>query len=205
MTPQFDETYWNERYGEGAAVWSGHPNPQLVAEASTLPPGTALDAGCGEGADAAWLAGQGWQVTGVDFSQVALDRAAAHVGDDAVSGRITWARHDLVSWTPPRAAFDLVSAQYMHLPRAEREPLFARLADAVAPGGTLLLVGHAGSDLHFAARLHQHPDLSFTPEEVAATLEPSRWRVLVAESRPRPGTGRGQDTIQDTVLRAVRT
>lgn len=206
MTAIFDENYWNERYGQHGKVWSGNPNPQLVAEAADLPAGTALDVGCGEGADTVWLAGRGWQVTGVDISTVALERAATHAASLKLPGSIVWEHHDLLAWAPPASSFDLVSAQFMHLPKADRDPMFARLADAVGPGGTLLLVGH--SPLDVAAGIHSHfgADLFFTAEQLAAALDPPAWQVLLSEARPRASSGHGGQTItiHDEVLRAVR-
>ncbi|MGA7205513.1 MAG: methyltransferase domain-containing protein [Specibacter sp.] len=205
----FDAEFWDTRYGESTKVWSGNPNPQLVREVADLPPGTALDIGSGEGADSIWLVRHGWHVTGVDFSQVALDRAAAHAAlaaDDGAPDRITWARHDLLAWAPAPAAFDLVSAQFMHLPRESREALYARLADAVAPGGTLLIVGHAHSDVHSGAHRPDVPDLFFTAVDVAASLDPAAWRILVAEARSRSviGDDGDQTTVHDEVLKAQR-
>ncbi|NLU72943.1 class I SAM-dependent methyltransferase [Streptomyces sp. HNM0575] len=135
---------WDEWYAERDRIWSGRPNDVLVRETEGLRPGRALDLGCGEGADAVWLAGQGWRVTAADISCVALDRAAEHAVEAGVVDRIDWQRHDLgVSF--PEGAFDLVSAQFLHsygdLPREE---ILRRAADAVAPGGTLLIEGHSG-------------------------------------------------------------
>jgi SAM-dependent methyltransferase len=204
----FDEASWEERYGSSDRVWSGHPNPQLVTEAAGLPPGTALDIGCGEGADAIWLASRGWRVTAVDFATTALRRAAAHAearGAD-IAARIEWLHADLRAWTPPEAAFDLVSAQYMHLPPAERRDLFARLADAVARGGTLLIVGHDISDLESGAHRPDMPEMFFTTDEVAGALDPDRWEVVTAEARPRPGhEHEGKHiTVHDATLVARR-
>lgn len=206
MSHQFDESYWNDRYGRHGNIWSGKPNPQLVAEASGLLPGRALDVGCGEGADAVWLAGRGWRVTGVDISRVALERAAGHAAGLKLPGSIAWEHHDLLSWTPPEASFELVSAQFMHLPREDREPLFARLAAAVAPGGTLLVVGHAPSDVDSGAHRPHGAELFFSAVEVAAALDTSLWEVLLTGSRPRPATGHGGETItiHDEIMRAVR-
>ena len=202
----FDEETYDGLYRSAPTLWSGRPNPQLVAEAADLPAGAALDVGCGEGADALWLAGRGWQVTAVDFSTVALERAAARAREDGVDDRIDWVRADIRGWTPPRARFDLVSAQYLQLPAAERRPVFADLAAAVAPGGTLLIVGHDVSP-EVAAAHHAHgPDLFFSAEEVAGSLSTEQWEVLVAESRPRPDRhheGAGT-TVPDAVLRARR-
>ncbi|HVA24135.1 MAG TPA: class I SAM-dependent methyltransferase, partial [Chloroflexota bacterium] len=109
---------WDERYRSQGQLWSGRPNPHLVSEAADLTPGTALDAGSGEGADAIWLAEHGWQVTAVDFSTVALERGAARARElgDEVARRITWQHADLTDWGPPVASYDLVSAQFMQLP-----------------------------------------------------------------------------------------
>ena len=203
-----DEQSFEEMYSATDALWSGRPNTQLVAEAADLPPGRALDVGCGEGADAVWLASRGWQVTGVDFAATALARAAAGaraVGEE-VAARIEWVRADVTQWTPEPGSFDLVSAQFMHLLTDERRVLFARLADAVRPGGQLLLVGHDFSDIEAGAHRPPEPDRFFTADEVAASLDPAAWEVLVAEARPRPAhQHEGHDiTVQDAVVRARR-
>ncbi|HEY4008187.1 MAG TPA: methyltransferase domain-containing protein [Pseudonocardia sp.] len=195
--------FWDERYGSADRIWSGNPNPQLVAEAGGLAPGRALDAGCGEGADAHWLARRGWQVTAVDVSVVALERGAAHAQPD-FADRITWQQADLAGWVPPQESYDLVSAQFMHFPTALREPLFARLAAAVAPGGTLLIVGHHHTDLATTIGRPDEPDMFFTAEQVADTLAPELWDILATDSRPRAVIDpHGQEvTIHDTVLHA---
>ncbi|MDJ0318793.1 class I SAM-dependent methyltransferase [Arthrobacter antibioticus] len=206
MTAIFDENYWNDRYSKHERVWSGNPNPQLLAETSGLAPRTALDAGCGEGADSIWLAEHGWHVTGVDISTVALEKAAAHAATHLLSGSITWEHHDFFTWSPTSAAFDLVSAQFMHLPKASRDPIFSRLADAVTTGGTLLIVGHSPSDAD--AGFHQHfgTDLFFTAEQLAAALDPEAWEIVTTDSRPRKTSGRDGESIiiHDEVLRARR-
>ena len=208
----FELDWWQERYGDVEPVWSGRPNVRLVEQAGDLTPGTALEVGCGEGADAIWLAQAGWAVTAVDFSQAGLDRAAAHaesVGAD-VASRITWLCQDLRSWTPPSANFDLVTAHYMHLPSPLRRVLFAGLADAVRPGGTLLIVGHHPRDLATALRTPAPPELMqdamFTAEQVAADLDPDAWQVEVADAAARPATSPDgeQVTVHDAVLRARR-
>ena len=203
----FDEQSFEEMYRATDALWSGRPNPQLVAEAAGLRPGTALDVGCGEGADAIWLAERGWQVTAVDFAATALERGATHAAarGDEVAGRIRWVRAD-VTQEQPGERFDLVSAQFMHLPPEERRELFARLADAVRPGGTLLVVGHDFSDVAAGAHRPPAPERFFTAQEVAASLDADAWEVLVAEARPRPAAvHEGHDiTVHDAVLRARR-
>lgn len=208
MSELFDQEYWDERYRSSTHLWSGEPNRYLVSEASELSPGTALDAGCGEGADAIWLAGRGWQVTAVDLSAVALERAAAQAAEVGaeVAGRIDWQPVDLTTWNPGQGGFDLVSAQYVHLPAGQRLPLWQRLAAAVRPGGSLLIAGHHPSDLHTTIRRPKHPELFFTGADISAALEPSQWQVVTDAAPERTVTDPdGQPvTIRDTVFRAVR-
>ncbi|WP_082159262.1 bifunctional 2-polyprenyl-6-hydroxyphenol methylase/3-demethylubiquinol 3-O-methyltransferase UbiG [Micromonospora sp. HK10] len=194
VSQEFGAAYWEERYRH--ADGSGHgPNPQLVTEVADLPPGTALDAGCGEGADARWLAERGWRVTAVDISPTALDRASRREH----TGRVDWVRADLTSWAPAERHFDLVSAHYVH-PAGSPEELVDRLAAGVAPGGTLLIVGHApGESSPHAPRSH------VTAEQLAAGLDATEWDVLVAEVRVRPVRHDGHGTVlRDAVLRARR-
>lgn len=203
-----DEAFWDERYRSSSALWSGRPNPQLVSEAAGLDPGTALDVGSGEGADAIWLAGRGWQVTALDVSAVALERGAAHARQVSadVARRISWLHADLTSWAPAAQSYDLVSAQFMHLPRAQRELLHCRLAESVAPGGTLLVVGHHPSDMQGSIPRPQLPELYFTAAEVVASLDPSQWVIVVDEARQRtvPDPDGHPATVRDAVLRAKR-
>ncbi|MEU6564774.1 class I SAM-dependent methyltransferase [Nocardia nova] len=142
-SPTEPAAFWEQRYRDSDRVWSGNPNPLLVRETSGLRPGRALDLGCGEGADAVWLAGQGWQVVGVDISATALTRAAAHAGQAGVADRVTWERHELGIGFP-EGRFDLVNAQFLQSPVAlDQDGVLRRAAAAVAPGGTLLIVMHA--------------------------------------------------------------
>jgi SAM-dependent methyltransferase len=205
----YDAAFWDARYASAPAIWSGRPNPQLVTAAADLAASTALDIGCGEGADAVWLAGRGWRVTAVDISSVALERAADHARTlgPAVAGMITWRQADLTGEVEFDELFGLVSAQFMHLPRPDRDALHRRLADLVAPGGTLLVVGHHPSDLDTAAHARPHRgDLLFLPEEIVALLDPSLWTIVAAESRPRTMIDGAGLTLQvaDAVLVARR-
>ncbi|WP_236788214.1 bifunctional NAD(P)/FAD-dependent oxidoreductase/class I SAM-dependent methyltransferase [Amycolatopsis sp. GM8] len=193
--PVVDREWWEELYRTDTKFWSGQPNAQLVAEVSDLPPGTALDAGCGEGGDAVWLAERGWRVTGADFVGTALERAAGHAKEAGVE--VDWVRADVTSWTPP-ARFDLVTSHFLQVLPDERAAAFARLADAVAPGGTLLIVGHALSMAHHG---DHPPEKFFTADEVAASLGDG-WRIQVAEERPRVVHG---IPSADVVLRARRS
>lgn len=203
-----NEAFWDQRHRSSSTLWSGRANPHLVTEASEISPGSALDVGCGEGADAIWPAQQGWQVTAVYVAAVALERGAAHAlaFNDEVAKRITWLHADLTDWVPSAASFDLVSAQFMHLPKPQRELLHRRLADLVAPGGTLLVVGHHPSDLETTVRRPSAPGLLFTPSEVAAALDIEHWVLVVDEARARETLdpdGR-TTTVHDAVLRATR-
>jgi len=204
---RFDQAFWDDRYRSAPALWSGRPNAQLVAEAADLGPGRALDVGCGEGADAIWLAERGWQVTGVDLSPVALERARGHadLAGERVAARIDWRQVDLLDWPMPRVDYDLISSQYLHLPGAARRQLVGVLAGAVAPGGSLLVVGHHPSDVEVVPRPLQR-ELFFTAEQLAEGLDPESWEVVTCATVPRPSTGPDGDpvTLHDTVLRARR-
>jgi len=202
------QEFWDARYRSADTIWSGNPNPQLVAQVADLAPGTALDVGSGEGADAIWLASRGWHVNGIDVSTVALDRAAQRAAEAgaAVADRITWQQADILSWDPPPLQFDLVSAQFLHLPTLARESLHRRLAAAVRPGGTLLILGHHPSDLETSVGRPNLPDFLFTADQIAAALEPAAWQIIVAAAPERQALdpdGRPV-TIRDAVLRAQR-
>jgi SAM-dependent methyltransferase len=206
---QFTAEFWDDRYRSAGQLWSGQPNPQLVAQAAGLAPGDALDAGCGEGADAIWLAARGWAVTGADVSAVALGRAAAHAAAAGapVAGRITWEQRDLLSWVPEPQRFDLVTAQFMHLPGPAFEAMYGRLAAAVRPGGTLLVVAHDPGDVHVNVGREHGPGLFFpAAEQMAAALDPGGWEVVFAGGVGRTVTGLDGEpvTVTDTVLRAGR-
>jgi SAM-dependent methyltransferase len=207
----FTEVFWDARYGSRSQLWSGAPNPRLLEYASRLRPGRALDVGCGEGADAIWLAGLGWQVTALDISTVALGRGAeraAEVGAE-VARRIDWIPTDLLSWSGPEpASYELASVQFMQFPKLEREVLFRHVAASVAPGGTLLIVAHDLSDMDVSdLRTHApDPDLFYSAAEVARLLDPVRWEIQVADALPRTANqASGQDVhVHDAVLCARR-
>ncbi|MFB7291911.1 SAM-dependent methyltransferase [Actinacidiphila glaucinigra] len=178
--------FWDARYAGSDRVWSGNPNNVLVSEVGGLKPGTALDLGCGEGADAVWLARQGWRVTAVDISRVALERAAGHAKAEGIAeGLIDWQRHDLGE-TFPEGTYDLVSAQFLHSPNdMPRERILRAAAAAVAPGGVLLVVGHAGFP---AWETDPHPEMHFpTPDEVLESLglPDGEWEVVLTDVHER--------------------
>ena len=208
MTESFDTDYWEQRwrevYRDDPDVQSRRaPNPSLLAVAGDLTPGTALDAGCGTGADALWLAGCGWHVTAVDSSATVLShaRATAEALGDTLVRRIDWIESDLATWNPPSEEYDLVTCHYVHTPGPMNE-LAARLATAVRPGGTLLVVGHHPSDPQTTAASH----VLFTSEDVTDALHPPHWRIDVAETRTRrTADSHGHAaTAYDTVVRAHR-
>ncbi|GAA4056880.1 class I SAM-dependent methyltransferase [Actinomadura miaoliensis] len=196
-----DTQFWDERYRSRDRLFSGAPNGVLVTEVADLPPGQALDVGCGEGADALWLARRGWLVTAVDISRVALERAAAQAA--GVTPNVAWARADLTTAAPPAGAFDLVSAQYFPLPRRPDHAALRGLLDAVAPGGTLLVVSHDLADLPPGDEFDPSP--YYQPAEIAELLD-ATWTVLVNETRPRTTPPpAGTRHTHDTVLRAQRS
>ncbi|MDN3353034.1 class I SAM-dependent methyltransferase [Actinomadura sp. DC4] len=197
---------WDARYRESDRVWSGRPNDALVREVAALTPGSALDLGCGEGGDAIWLAGKGWRVTAVDISAVALERAARHAATEGVAGRIDWQRHDLAT-SFPAGEYDLVSAHFLHSPgELPREEILRTAADAVARGGVLLIVGHAGLP---PWEEHAHGDVHLpTPQEVLEdlALPEGEWEVQVAEEHERTQTAPDGQTVTrtDNTLRLRR-
>ena len=203
--------FWDGFYRARDQVWSGKPNALLVRETGHLEPGTALELGCGEGADAVWLARQGWQVTGIDISAVALDRAAAHARDAGVEDLVTWVQADLAAWaaTDPGTApgYDLVCAQFLHSPtELPRDAILHRAMGSVAPRGRLLVVGHEEFP-PWSNHPAPEPPLPTAVELAAALgLEAQGWIVETAE--PAPRTVEGPDGVQvvlnDNVLRARR-
>jgi SAM-dependent methyltransferase len=192
---------WDAVYLDRDQVWSGDPNGALVAEASDLPPGRALDVGCGEGADAIWLAHRGWQVTALDVTTVALDRARAAAAREGVA--VAFVHAGLAEAGLPPRSFDLVSAMYPAVPKADGSPVRV-LVDLVAPGGTLLVVHHDLDPDHVPGNGFD-PALFVLPADVAAVLGDD-WDVEVDAVRDRvvPASGAGVGHVRDVVLRARR-
>jgi SAM-dependent methyltransferase len=186
--PPSTEEYWDARYRASARMFSGNPNTALVRETAGLRPGTALDLGCGEGADAVWLARQGWRVTATDVSPTALARAADHAQASGVRDKITWQQHDLAQ-SFPTGTFDLVSAHFLYPPPPmAREQILRTAAAAVALEGLLLIVSHAG---YPASESDPDPEIHFpTPEEILAALDlpGEQWQILVSDTYERPAT-----------------
>ena len=200
----FEQPAWDERYRGQAALFSRNPNRQVVTETEHLGPGTALDVGCGEGVDAVWLAGRGWRVTGTDFSAVALDRCAALAAEAGVADRTEWRQADARTWQPDGEQWDLVSSQFIHLSDGAMPDLVRRLGDAVAPGGTLLVVGHHPSDLETGLRWSVD-DILFAPDALLPGLDPDAWELRTeVRSREEPGPEGDPVTVRDSVLVARR-
>lgn len=197
---KMDARFWDERYAGTEQLFSGAVNGVLVTEVADMTPGRALDVGCGEGGDALWLAEQGWRVTALDVSQVALDRAAAL----DVDGRVEWRQADLTASAPTPGSFDLVSAQYFPVVRQHDHATVLGLVAAVAPGGTLLIGHHDFGDLPPREELDFDPADFYAPADIADLLG-DEWTVEINETRARTAPApAGTHHSHDTVLRARR-
>ena len=192
---------WDERYRSRDLVWGLEPNRFLAEEASSLAPGRALDLACGEGRNALWLADGGWRVTGVDFSRVAIDRARSLCAERGVE--VDWVEADVVDWQPPERAFDLVIVFYLHLPADQRRRVLGHARAGLAPGGTLLVVGHDSTNITDGYGGPQDPAVLYGPEDLVADLD-----GLVVERAQRVArvvaTEEGGRTAVDALVRARR-
>jgi SAM-dependent methyltransferase len=228
MTHGFDKDYWEQHWQQASGAGPA-PNPYLDQEVGGLPPGTALDAGCGAGAEALWLAAHGWQVTAADIATTALARvsagpAAGSAGSAATAetaesaktagsagsaanaqsagpaerpaGAVRWVEADLTVWAP-EVRFDLVMTHYAH-PAMPQLAFYERIAGWVAPGGSLLIVGH----LHGH---HHHPaEATVTRADITAAFDPAEWEIVTAAEHTRVVPGHG-GPLSDVVVRARRT
>jgi SAM-dependent methyltransferase len=169
-----DSAHWDERYAGRELVWTSEPNRFLVQEVDGLAPGRVLDLACGEGRNAVWLAERGWQVTGVDFSKVGLEKARQL--ENARGVHIEWILADLLDYRPGPRAFALVIVFYLQVPEAQRTPILASAAGAVTPGGTFLLVGHDSSNIAEGYGGPQDRAVLYSAEEVRRDLKESGLR-----------------------------
>jgi 2-polyprenyl-3-methyl-5-hydroxy-6-metoxy-1,4-benzoquinol methylase len=192
---------WNRKHGEAGLHFGSEPNRFLVAEAEALPPGRALDVACGSGRNTVWLAERGWRVTGVDFSDVALENARRLAAERGVD--VDWEQADLRDWVPPAGVFDLVAVLYLHLSVDERRAVHRRAAGSLAPGGTLVVVGHDLQNLNGGHGGPQDPRVLFTPADVVADLD--GLEIEKAERVLRPvQTEEGEAQAIDALIRARR-
>lgn len=200
---------WDERYAESMKIWSGDPNGALLVEVAGMPPGRVLDVGCGEGADAIWLAQQGWTVTALDVSKVALNRAQGHATRAGVE--VTFVHSGLLDACLEPASFDLVSALYPALRHTSEHDSEGLLLDLVAPAGTVLFVHHAREQQdHNHEAQGESGHNNFDPadyvgvEDIRGRLD-AGWTVDIDEERDRSITGGGgAHHVRDLVLRAHR-
>jgi SAM-dependent methyltransferase len=194
---------WNRRYAGRELLWTATPSRFLVAETEGLAPARALDLACGEGRNAVWLAEQGWTVTGVDFSDVALEKARRLA--DAGGVDVEWLLADLRDYRAEPRAYDLVLLFYLQVPAAVRQPVVRVAAEAVAPGGVLLLVAHDLSNLDEGYGGPQEPAVLYTADDVAADLAGTGLRVVRAERVRRPvEDDDGEHVALDVLVRAAR-
>ncbi|MFG1932118.1 class I SAM-dependent methyltransferase [Mycobacterium sp. NPDC048908] len=197
-TPDAKE-HWEQHYAESDRRWSGRVNVRLAEIASPLQPGHALDLGCGEGADAWWLAERGWTVVAVDISDTALQRAAAGAEDRGMSDRIRFEQHDL-SESFPDGEFDLISAQFLHsmLP-FDRPKVLKRAATAVRSGGLLVIVDHAGPPPWASKLDHHHHDFPSAEEVIDALELGDDWQRVRVDAVEREVAGQTM-TWTDNVI-----
>ena len=190
-----DRHQWNERYAAQPLLWAVDPDPFLSGELGDRPPGRALDLGAGEGRTALWLARRGWQVTAVDFSDVALERGRLRVEEERVPGSVEWICADLVEFDPAGDTYDLVLLLFIHLPAAQRRRLLRAAAATLAPAGTVLVVGYDTRHASAGEGGPRDPAILFTPEDIVSDLD--GLRIERAESIE---VG---DAV-DAIVRAVR-
>jgi SAM-dependent methyltransferase len=195
-----DHRSWDERYASTELIWTAEPNRFLVAEVGGLGPGRALDLACGEGRNAVWLATQGWEVTGVDFSRTGLDKARHLAGQRHVT--VEWILADVTTYRPAPAAFDLVTILYLQLPAEPLAVALATASRALAPGGTLLVVGHDTTNLTHGYGGPPDPTVLYTPDQIVSHLD--GLVIDKAERVQRPvETDRGTIDAVDALVRAL--
>lgn len=197
-----DADRWDRRYSAPDLVWGAKPNRRLVDEVGALPPGRALDLGGGEGRNAAWLASRGWDVTIVDFSRIGLDRAGEMARRQGTT--LTAVHADLADYAPPGAAFDLVLILYLQVPEQTLDRVLHHAAGALAPGGTLLLIGHDRENLEGGFGGPQDPAILQSPEQVVAALGTGLQIESAVRIERMVSTADGPRTAIDTLVRARR-
>lgn len=201
-----DAAGWDERYAGNELVWGAGPNRFVAAEFEALPAGRVLDVACGEGRNAIWLAGRGWQASGVDFSATGIDRARRLAAEAGVSDRVRFTVGDVVAGPLPAGPFDAVVVAYLQLPAGPRRAALRRAADVLAPGGTLLVVGHDPANLTGGFGGPQDPAVLFSPDDVVDDLAGvPGLTVERAEQVRRPvRTPDGEQVAVDALVRVRR-
>ena len=197
-----DSSMWDERYRSAELLWSAEPNQFVRDFFSGRKPGRVVDLGCGEGRNAIWLAEQGWRVTGVDFSQVALERAATLAERRGVSAE--WVQADLSEWSAQEPGFEAALICYIHLPRTIMTHLFGAALASLVPGGELLVVGHHSRNLTEGVGGPQVPEVLYSPADVTEILGAEN----VVEARDvfrNVETGEGARVAIDTYVVAKRS
>lgn len=196
--------YWNQRYAAQELIWTANANRFVAEETATLPPGRALDLAAGEGRNAVWLAEHGWQAHAVDFSDVAMEKCRRLAAERQVAERVECDVADLRSYVPTPGGYDLVLLIYLQIPQTELAPIIARAAEAVAPGGTFLLIAHDSANLTGGYGGPQSPDVLYTADEVRAALG-GRLDIEKAGVVERPvETDGGTRIALDCLVRARR-
>lgn len=198
----FDAAYWNERYAAKETVWGRAPNRFVEEELDDVPPGRAVDLACGEGRNAIWLSGLGWQVTGLDYSAVALDKARADEQHTTGAQRIDWQVGDVTTFAP-EAPVDLALVCYLQVDAQARRATLVRAAGSLAPGGILVVVAHHSRNLTHGTGGPQNPAALYTPVDVAADLDGTGLEIERADEVLRPVEGAPRPAI-DLVVRARR-
>ena len=192
---------WNARYAAAELLWTAEPNRRFASEVEDLEPGRALDLACGEGRNAVWLAERGWRTTGVDFSDVALAKAERLAASRGVE--VEWVLADVLEHEPERGAFELVAVLYLQLPHEQLAEVLHTSVGALAPGGTLVVLGHDTTNLTHGHGGPRDASVLFTPEDVVPQLE----RLVVERAEKVPRTvplEDGEATAIDALVRARR-
>ncbi len=193
---------WDQRYGAAELVWGAPPNRWVEQEVGGLPAGRALDLACGEGRNALWLAARGWQVTGVDFSQVGLDKARELEARTEPAARVQWRRADVTNYRHGEPV-QLALICYLQLPAQQRRQTVRNAAAALAPGGVLLVIGHDSTNIAEGTGGPQDPQVLFTADDVQADLTGTGLEIDRAEAVLRPVEGAPRPAV-DALLRAHR-
>lgn len=188
-----DSSHWDDRYRAADRLWSVGPNLFVADRLNTANPGTGLDLASGEGRNAVWLSENGWQMTAVDFSEVAVERGRA------LGSSVDFHVGDVVDWEP-KAQFDLILIAYLHVPRPEFQSLLVRVTQWLEPGGELFLIGHDRSNLERGYGGPQVPEILWDVDEILESI--NGFRVVEASVVRRPvETDEGTVFARDTLVR----